>query len=139
MSFRHEHKFAPGRSAASMVHSDRAPRHVDRSAVLLDPDPDQLLKDRFRAACDTWKRRTDGTRTQFADALGVAELTVKHWLSSDETRKVPQSMVVFAEELASGSAEVVSAAEIGQRLIELLLAEARLDALKKRVLKEVAA
>lgn len=134
----HDHKFAPGRAAASTVHLDRATRRADPPPVLLDPDPDHLLKSRFRFACDAWKRRTDGTRAQFADALGVAELTVKHWLSSDETRKPPQAMVIAAEELADCAAELVTPAEIGQRLLELLAAERRLNELKRRFLEGAA-
>lgn len=122
----HAIKRPPTRAEASTVRPERHSFH-------LDPTPEQLLKERFRIACDIWKRRNDGTRAQFADALGIAELTVKQWLSSDETRRVPAAIVIQAEQLAADSQAAVTDAELGRARREYLISAARLRALETLV------
>lgn len=131
----HAFKIAPGSSHTSTVHTERAVSRPDRSTFLLDHGSERSLKHRFRVACDLWKRRNDGTRAQFADALEVSELSVKQWLSSDESRPVSPEMVALAERLAAESAAELTPEEVGRAQIELWLAQERVEAYRRRVVE----
>lgn len=111
----------------------RAPASAETSTGQLDPSAKaELLRERFRIACDVWKRRNDGNRCHFAEALGVSERSVKHWLASDEERPVPEAMVTLAEEIAAASPDDAGGAELAEARLNYLQSLARLRAVEAK-------
>jgi|GEM_PF-6930775 len=128
-------KFPPGRAESSTVRTERT---CPSGTFPSDTSPEQVFKARLRAACDVWKRSRDATREQFADALGIPFLTLKQYLSNDESRRVPPNVVLAAEELALKTRTGLTDQEIAQAVIEHARAEATLMRIRSRLLEATA-
>lgn len=104
-AYRSHPKHAPGRARTSMVHADPARVQTDP-----DADPGKL---RFRDAYQQWSNAVDGSREQFADALGVNFSEVKRGLAPSDKRPVRLQLILGAEALAAQQRSPITDAELG--------------------------
>jgi len=131
-------KFPPGKAESSTGDLD----HLGPTArVILDRSSDparEVLQKRFRAACAAWKTATDNTNDGLADALGCSALQLKHWLSSDRSRRVPSEVVDIVERMAQQAKSGLSRDQIIDAVADLCRAEARFDRIRKMLLEATA-